>query len=91
MFGPGFVDRTVYLICYEFKKGKKYIADVDMDADSGSRTRVWTSKPEKAYRFKEEIDAVLVTELFFEDRDVSVSVVAWPVYPHPFMFGYPNV
>lgn len=81
----------VYLICYEFKEGKKYIADVDMDADNGSRTRVWTSKPLNAYRFKEEIDAKLVAEMFFDNDDTLISIIQWPIYPHPFMFGYPNV
>ena len=82
---------TYYLICYELRDGKRYIHNVDMDADAGSRTRIWTSVPQKAYRFKEQVDAELVAEMFFDANDTQVEVVAWPVHPHPWMFGYPNV
>ena len=88
MFGMmGLNMDSFFLICYEFKDGKRYIHNVDMDADKGSRTRIWTTQPENAYRFKEQIDAELVTEMFFSKDDLAVCVVAWPIYPHPFMFG----
>lgn len=64
----------VYILSYEFEDGRYYINDIDILPNINSRKRVWTRDKSKARKFKEEIDAMLVKAMFFDDDDPKVMV-----------------